>query len=287
MEALMGANRKYKDSVFSFLFSDPDTLRELYGAIEGVTLPPDVPVTINTLEGVLFADRINDISCDIGGKLVILLEHQSTINPNMPLRLLMYIARIYEKIVADRKIYTIEKVPIPLPEFFILYNGTAPYPDRQTVRLSDSFTDAASLGIDKTETPDLELTARVININQGRNGAIVRRCKRLNEYSAFIAKARDFEKQLGNRTEAMKQAVKYCREHDILKEFLEEHGSEVMNMLMTEWNWDEALAVRFEDGEKKGREEVVKNALAKGLPVETISGITGLSIEDIEQLAEE
>jgi hypothetical protein len=88
----MSANRQYKDSVFSFLFSDPDTLRELYGALEGVTLPPDLPITINTLEGVLFRDRLNDISFIAGDTLVVLIEHQSTINPNMALRLLMYIA---------------------------------------------------------------------------------------------------------------------------------------------------------------------------------------------------
>jgi hypothetical protein len=50
----MGVNRGYKDSVFSWLFGEPETLRELYGAIEGVSLPPDIPITINTLEGVLF-----------------------------------------------------------------------------------------------------------------------------------------------------------------------------------------------------------------------------------------
>ena len=50
----MGANTKYKDSVFSFLFSDPDLLRELYCALEGVALPSDVPVTINTLQDVLY-----------------------------------------------------------------------------------------------------------------------------------------------------------------------------------------------------------------------------------------
>ena len=94
----MGANIRYKDSLFSFLFSDPNILRELYCALEGVTLPEDVPVTINTLQEALFIERINDISFEIGGKLVILIEHQSTINPNMALRLLMYIARVYEKI---------------------------------------------------------------------------------------------------------------------------------------------------------------------------------------------
>ena len=95
----MHVNAKYKDSVFSLLFSKPELLWELYAALEGVDLPDDVPVTINTLQDVLFMDRINDISFEIDGKLIVLLEHQSTVNPNIPLRMLMYIARLYEKII--------------------------------------------------------------------------------------------------------------------------------------------------------------------------------------------
>jgi hypothetical protein len=89
---LVSVNSKYKDSVFSLLFSDPDVLRELYCALENVTLSPDVQVTVNTLENVLFMGVINDVSFEIGGKLIVLVEHQSTINPNMALRLLLYIA---------------------------------------------------------------------------------------------------------------------------------------------------------------------------------------------------
>jgi hypothetical protein len=92
-------------------------LRAIYCALEGVSLPEDVPVTINTLEDVLFKDRMNDISFEIGGKLVILIEHQSTVNPNMALRLLMYVARVYEKIVEGKSIFTSKKIPIPRPEF--------------------------------------------------------------------------------------------------------------------------------------------------------------------------
>jgi hypothetical protein len=114
--ALMGANTKYKDSLSSFLFSDPAALRELYSALEGITLPPDVPITVNTLWDVLFMERINDISFTIDDKLVILLEHQSTINPNMVFRLLMYIARIYEKILGDKNLYTTKAIPIPRAE---------------------------------------------------------------------------------------------------------------------------------------------------------------------------
>jgi hypothetical protein len=84
-------------------------------------------------------ERVNDISFTIGDKLVILIEHQSTINPNMALRLLMHIARVYEKILGDKNVYTTKLLSIPRPEFFVLYNGTAPYPDEQVLKLSDAF----------------------------------------------------------------------------------------------------------------------------------------------------
>ena len=136
---------------------------------------------------------------------------------------------------------------------------------------------------------------KIYNINQGHNEEIVRNCARLNGYSAFVAKAREFEKQVGDKTEAMKAAVKYCREHDILKEFLEENATEVINMLLTEWKMEDALAVRYEEGREEGwnegREErdieIAKNALARGLPIDMISTITGLDIENIRQLAAE
>jgi hypothetical protein len=167
----MGANIKYKDSVFSLLFSDPDLLRELYCALEGVSLPADIPVTINTLQDALFKDRINDISFAIGDKLVILIEHQSTLNPNIAFRLLLYIARIYEKTIGDKNIYASRLVHIPRPEFFVLYNGVAPYPDEELLKLSDAFESGLLPDITK-KTTALELEVRVININHGRNKEI-------------------------------------------------------------------------------------------------------------------
>jgi hypothetical protein len=271
----MAANRNYKDSVFSLLFNDIEALRELYSALEGVPLPPDVPITVNTLSDALFMNRINDLSFMVNNMLIILVEHQSTINPNMALRLLLYIARVYEKVIAHRKIYSVERVPLPRPEFFILYNGTTPYPDEKIIRLSDSFEDTAALGLPQNRIQTLELTARVININHGRNEAKVRRCRLLSEYSAFIAKVRELAKQGEDREEAMKQAIKYCRKHDILKEFLKEHGAEVINMLLTEWNLEDARAVWFEDGERKGLENVARNALCEGATIEFVQRITG------------
>jgi hypothetical protein len=293
-EAAMGANTRYKDSVFSFLFNNPDILRELYCALEDVTLPEDIPVTINTLQDVLFMDRVNDISFEIGGKLVILIEHQSTINPNRALRLLMYIARVYEKIVGDKNVYKSQKLRLPRPEFFVLYNGAAPCLDKEELKLSDSFEKNGFSGILEKGTPALELVVKVININQGRNEGIARKCRTLAEYSAFVDKVREYEKECGNLKEAIKKAIKYCREHDILKEFLEKNATEVFNMLMTEWNMDTALAVRFEEGMEKGlvkgredkQAEIARNALMKGASVEFVKEITGLDDETIRRLQE-
>jgi hypothetical protein len=89
----------------------------------------------------------------------------------------MYIARVYEKVVGDKNIYTTKALTILRPEFFVLYNGTAPYPDEQILKLFDAFENTASLGVSGEGPVELELAIRVININEGRNEAIMRRTR--------------------------------------------------------------------------------------------------------------
>jgi hypothetical protein len=271
------------------LFSNPDVLRELYCALDDITLPPGVPVTINTLHDVLFMDRVNDISFEIGEKLVVLIEHQSTINPNMAVRLLEYIARVYEKILNSKEMYSSRKIQIPYPEFFVLYNGTAPYPAESELRLSDSFKDPSFPGRPADAVPALELIVKVININEGRNGVIAERSRTLADYSALVAKVREYKKKHGDLKTAMREAIEYCLDHDILKEFIEQNASEVMNML-TEWNMDDALDVRWEEGLEKGQEtatvNIARTALAEGAPSDFVQKITGLDMETIKRLNE-
>jgi hypothetical protein len=257
----VAANREYIDSVISLLFgNDPDLLRELYFALTGVSLPGDAPVVINTLEGVLYMTLLNDVSFVAADRLVVLIEHQSTINPNMALRLLMYIARVYEELTASKDIFGIKRLTIPRPEFIVLYNGSAPYPREDSIRLSDAFADVSSFGLAKGLPPQLELTVKVYNINLGQNADVLARCKTLNEYSVFIAKARECgaERQAA-REEGLRTAVQWCIGNNILKEFLTKHGAEVVGMLMREWNLEEALASREKDaleiGIEKGMEE--------------------------------
>jgi predicted transposase YdaD len=315
MNESVNVNKGHKNSVFSLLFSDPDVLRELYSAIEGVDLPPDISIDINTLSNVLIREQINDISFTIGGRLVVLVEHQSTINNNMPLRLLMYIARVYEKIIDHRKVYRTKLEKIPRPEFIVLYNGAAPHPDHKELRLSEAFKDAEGLKTKGKNTGlPLELVVQVYNINQGHNADILKKCAMLDNYSFFIDKIRRYQKEGFLLEKALLTAVKYCIEHNRLKDFLETHSSEVHNMLITaeydpieerEALREEAWEYGHEEGHaaglKEGREEghaaglkeglkeamitAARNALAKGLPVETVREITGLETKVIEQLA--
>jgi hypothetical protein len=231
-------NKQYKASLFVALFNDEDRLRELYNALAGTNYGNDVDVSINTLEDVLFMERHNDISFTIGGRFVVLIEHQSTINLNMPLRCLLYIARIYEKLVDNKALYRERAVPIPVPEFYVLYNGTSPLPECQLLRLSDAFIGPAA----REGVPSLELTVKILNINHGHNPGVLTHCAQLKMYALFVDKVREYGKTLPPE-EALKKAINYCINNDILRAFLEKHSSEVRNMLLTEWNWDDAKEV--------------------------------------------
>ncbi|MDR2701752.1 MAG: hypothetical protein LBB72_04910, partial [Spirochaetaceae bacterium] len=189
-----------------------------------------------------------------------------------------------------KDIYAGKKLSIPRPEFFVLYNGIEPYPDEELLRLSDLFERFDIPGL--TEKTALELEVRVVNINEGRNEAKVHRCKELAGYSIFVAKVREYKAEHGNLETAMKRAIRYCCEQDILKEFFEQNASEVVNMLMTEWNWDDALAVRYEEGMEKGMEKgraeeafgIAQNMVNLGLPIETVVSATRLDPEKVKAL---
>ena len=173
----MQANKKYKDSVFTRLFSDKKNLIELYNAIENTNYSTDTDIQINTLEDVLFMDRVNDISFVIGDKFVVLVEHQTTVNYNMPLRFLMYIARLYEKMIDNKAIYRENLIKIPTPEFIVMYNGKNEQPEEQILKLSDAF-------IEKSDIK-LEVIVKIININYGKS-KILEKSENLNGYSYFI-----------------------------------------------------------------------------------------------------
>jgi len=158
-------NEKHKDTVFTFLFSNPDLLRELYSAIEGITLPPDIPININTLSDVLFRTQRNDISFLINNRLIVLIEHQSTINNNMPLRFMMYSAKLYQGMTDPEDKFKRKLEKIPKPEFIVLYNGE----DRKKKLLEKSFRSAINYCIKNNILKDFlkKHSSEVINMLYG------------------------------------------------------------------------------------------------------------------------
>ena len=165
----------------------------------------------------------------------------------MPLRLLLYVARIYEKLEAKDSVYYHRLIPIPRPDFLVLYNGTAPYPDEATLALSEAFMDkpnqVGSLG------SSLELTVKVLNINYGHNAEIMAKSETLAGYAYLINKCRQYIDAGMELTVALTQAIRDCIDEGILAKYLSQHASEVHNMLTTEWNLEDALRVRAQEGE--------------------------------------
>jgi hypothetical protein len=251
-------NRKYKDSVFTLLFSEKSNLLELYNAIEKTNYGSDTDVRITTLDDALFMEQINDISFVIDGKLVVLIEHQSTLNPNMPLRMLLYIARTYEKIVDKDGLYSTKKMPIPKPEFIVLYNGAEECPDKQVLKLSDMFSEPLGESL-----ANLELAVNVYNINKGRNEELAKSSEKLKGYEFFVSLVKEYLRVM-DRGSAIGRAVSDCMRQGMLKEFFEEHGSEVENMLLSGWNWDDAKRVWQREAREDGIEEGVGIGLNRG-----------------------
>ena len=302
----MGANRQYKDSLFTLLFDQPDKMLELYNAITGKNLPASTPVQIATLPDALFMGRKNDLAFLIEDLLIVLSEQQSTLNENMPLRALMYIARIYENLLDNKMIYRQKLVKIPKPEFYVLYNGKESSADRKTLRLSEAFQDppfaSASGG-------SLELEIPIININKGYNEDVVQRSRHLNGYVAFVTKVRELENTGLGLEDSLTEAVHYCLANGILAEFFSGISGEVLNMLTAEFNLEEAKAIwqeeAFEAGEARGialgeargiargeahgialeKARLAKNLLASGFPAEKIAEITELSLREVLDLS--
>ena len=246
------ANRKYKDSVFVDLFSEDEKAKEnflsLYNALHGTNLQLSCPVENIRLDNIMYMNIINDVSCLVDNKIIVLAEHQSTINENMPLRFLQYIARLYEKLQAPADRYLRKLSKIPTPEFYVFYNGREDYPEMITLKLSDAF-------ITKPEQMPLDLEVKVYNINKSKGAEVLSRCKTLDEYSLFIEEVR-IQTQLDPEN-GFTNAVKICIEKGILKEYLQRKSREVINRLIAEYDYDTDIAVQ--------REEAGKIAFAKGI----------------------
>ncbi len=244
-------NRKYKDSVFTVLFSSKESLLELYKVLH----PEDTEATTDdiekiALENVLLIRRYNDAAMGVRDKLIILVEQQSTVNPNMPVRLLLYIAGEYEKIIKKngdiKLLYSKKLIELPAPGFYIIYTGNGECGDY--MHLSDAFP------AEYKNNLFLQLNIKVIK-REDKNNI-------LGGYIIFVKKAEELKHTPGYTfTDTLKETVKWCREENILTGFMEERSDELMSLMLEEWNMEDALKYSKQEGIEEGIEKGMKNGM--------------------------
>ena len=294
-------DKKYRDSFFRFYFLDKVRLLSLCNALTGEDSDNPDEIKINTLEETFFSKRKNDISCEYRGRQLILIEHQTTLNENMPLRFLLYYVKLLDKIHEKEfsgKLYAQKPIKLLRPEFYVLYNGFRAAEEYREMRLSDSF---------KEFTDSLELKAKFYNINHPYNKNLIEKSESLEDYCVFVERVKS-NKQTGmNDKEAFYEAYKYCMSaRASMRKFLEEHEWELNSMIITEYNEQWAMDAAFNDGLEEGLEkgiekgieqgieqgraektlEMVRNLLKVKTPIEYIVAATGWSEEKILRLAE-
>lgn len=185
------------------------------------------------------------------------MMHQSTFNPNMPVRFLIYLAKEYQTLVeqAESSLYGAKQITLPTPQCIVFYNGETDMPEETILRLSDAFEN-------KKTVADIELKVRMLNINNGHNEELMKKCKALKEYAEFVDISRSYMKEKNDRNEALNQAIDYCITHDILSNFLKKYRAEVLGMLLEEFDAkkyertirQEGIGIGVEQGRREAME---------------------------------
>ena len=250
--------RSYKDRLFRMEFREKKELLGLYNAVNGTSYTDPEALTVVTLENAIYMNMKNDLAV-VMDFYMDLYEHQSTYNPNIPLRNLHYVARELRSWSGGRTIYGRQLVRIPTPRFFVFYNGRDMQPERQVLKLSDAF-------INPEEDPALELKVVMLNINLGRNKELMEQCHTLLEYAQFVDRLRTCEKSMG-REEAVKHTVDTCIREGILRDFLLKYREEAIEMCIFEYDEEETLRQLGQQSYEEGVAAGIEQGRTEGVTV--------------------
>ena len=270
-------NRLYKNNLFQFIFGkDKKALLELYNALNGTNYTNEDEIEYVTIEGAMYLTRKNDLAFLLSDTLN-MYEHQSTINPNLPVRFFIYLAEEFQKILdqQQKSEYGRSLIKLPVPKCVAFYNGTEDMEEEEKIiKLSDAFSGS------KVIESDAELIVRVININAGFSEELKKKCKMLSEYSQFVQIVYENLAIYHNRNEAINKAIDYCIENDILAEILKDNRAEVLGMFLKRFDekkYENTLREEGrESGLKEGRESGLKEGRESGLKEGRESGLKAL-----------
>ena len=285
-------NRNVKDRLFRVVFRDKKYQLQLYNAINGTNFQNKEDLIVYTLEDVIYLKMKNDLSFIIVGSTLNLYEHQSTFNPNMPLRAVMYFARQYEIFLEENEldVYGKRLIKIPVPQMIVFYNGDDTMPEELQLKLSDAYMEAEGI------RPAMECVARVININYGHNKDLMRKCERLEEYSRFIQILNECKQKEKDIKKATYMAVEQGIAEGILEDILIRQKAEVCAMILTEYNekrhmktlyqdgYDSGYGNGYESGKLEEQKKMIRYFLKKDMSEKEIMEILGCDNELIETI---
>ena len=276
-------NPKYKDRVFKFIFGNPvnkEWTLALYNGVNGSNHSNPDDIHFNTIDDAVYMEMKNDVSFIILDEMN-LWEHQSSFNPNMPMRFLSYGSRLYDNYIATSEYsrYSSRLQPLPKPNCLCFYNGTAEQPERQVLKLSDAFGGGG----------DIEVKVTMLNINYGKNQALMQTCRPLGEYAWLVERVRQQQRELRNFEAAVDAAIDEMPNDFVIREFLFANRAGVKAMFLTEYDEErEKELLRREERretEKEINERVATDMLKKNYPLEAIKDISKLSESAIRKLA--
>lgn len=232
-QSTISINRKHKDRIFTMLFGDKTNKKNtlsLYNALYNTNHTDEDEIEITTIEDAIYIKMKNDVSFLLDNCLS-LWEQQSSFNPNMPVRGLMYFGNLYNSYIEERKlpIYGSTLVKLPTPHYIVFYNGTNQYEPIKKLRLSDAFMQSDS-------RHEFEWTATMINLNKEKNEELLSKCKPLSDYMTLINKINCYKKTIASLQDAVNQAINECIEENVLADFLQKHRGDVMSTCLTEFN---------------------------------------------------
>ena len=259
------AARNYKDRIFRMVFREKKALLALYNAMNETDYENEDDLKVTTLESALYLEMKNDVSFVLYDELL-LYEHQSTKNPNLPLRNLFYVSDVYSELTKDLFLYGSGPVQIPEPKFVVFYNGLENMQEREVLKLS-------SLYAKKAEHISLELETLVLNVNVGYNKILMERCRQLSDYAQFVSEVR---KRLSKKiplSEAVNEAVEDCIQRGILAEFLSKNRAEVIKVSIYEYDEEKVKRMFKEECMKLGMEQGKQLGIEQGKQIGIEQGI--------------
>ena len=259
----MNENREYKSDVFSMLMENKSYALEVYNALNHSDYKNPEEVEIIRLERGISLSIRNDASFLIDMNMSF-YEHQSTYNPNMPLRSAIYYVNTLEDWLRKKNLdlFSRRRIQVPTPHFVVFYNGTEKRPEYEEMRLSEAF-------CHKTDEPGIEVRCRVYNINPDNNRPLKERSAVLEGYTYFVEKVRTYRKGNMGLEEAVDRAIEDCIENHVLEDFFRDRKDEVKKMTHLDYTWEKREQMirkeEFEEGMEQGMERGIAQGMERGI----------------------